>query len=353
MKKTVICFLVDSMRRGGKERRLYELINAVSDDYSCCVVMLEDTVEYELPSDVNIIRLERGKNHFLNTFKMYQLLKDINPKIVHSWYYELSILALFYSLCFRVKFITSEITNCNPPFRNIFNIHYWLYKLVYMVAFKVTSNTLSGLREYRVPDRKAVVIRNGFNESRFFAVRDKISENKKRDKSILMIANYTEKKDHLTLILSGIKVLERKPNVSFFFLGEGERRDFLQSSIPQKLLDRFHFTGSVANVDKYILEADVCVLSTFTEGLSNALIEYMAFGKPVIVTGGGGSHEIVAHEENGILLDQGDISSMTDWILRLLDNDDLAHNLGSNARSYVSKNLLLNRMVDSFKTLYD
>ena len=95
MKKTVICFLVDSMRRGGKERRLYELINAVSDDYSCCVVMLEDTVEYELPSDVNIIRLERGKNHFLNTFKMYQLLKDINPKIIHSWYYELSILAFY------------------------------------------------------------------------------------------------------------------------------------------------------------------------------------------------------------------------------------------------------------------
>ena len=51
---------------------------------------------------------------------------------------------------------------------------------------------------------------------------------------------------------------------------------------------------------------DICLLSTFTEGISNSIMEYMALGKPVIATDGGGTKEIVDDGETGFLIGQSD-----------------------------------------------
>jgi glycosyltransferase involved in cell wall biosynthesis len=227
--------------------------------------------------------------------------------------------------------------------------------MTFWLAHNVTSNTAEGLKVYEVPKRKGIVIKNGFNESRLQEIDSKheIIENRTNFLTVLMVANYTTKKDHMTIIKSGIRVLIKLPNVIFVFVGKGERQSILESYIPAEYKDRFFFTGFVDDVDSYIRKADLCVLSTFTEGLSNALMEYMAFGKPTIATGAGGSREIIENQHNGILLNQGDVEGMTDWILKLLQDKEYSNRIGKNAKSYVRQYLSLEKMIESFNKLYD
>ena len=60
------------------------------------------------------------------------------------------------------------------------------------------------------------------------------------------------------------------------------------------------------------------VLSTFTEGISNAVMEYMALGKPVLVTDGGGSKEIVVDGKTGLLCEKRNAEDLAEKILYLI-----------------------------------
>ena len=62
--------------------------------------------------------------------------------------------------------------------------------------------------------------------------------------------------------------------------------------------------GIRSGIESLISAMDICVLSTFTEGISNSILEYMALEKPVIATAGGGTNEIVIDNKTGFLIKQ-------------------------------------------------
>ena len=78
-------------------------------------------------------------------------------------------------------------------------------------------------------------------------------------------------------------------------------------SVPVSLLNKIIFLGKRSNVESIINIFDVGILLTNSkvhgEGISNSIMEYMALGKPVIATRGGGTNEVVIEGENGYLID--------------------------------------------------
>ena len=79
------------------------------------------------------------------------------------------------------------------------------------------------------------------------------------------------------------------------------------------------FLGERKDVEALVQLMDIGVLCTFTEGISNAVMEYMAAGKPVIVTDGGGSCELVADDETGFLVAPFNPESVAEKIEALLN----------------------------------
>src|SRR5262249_16038980 len=93
--------------------------------------------------------------------------------------------------------------------------------------------------------------------------------------------------------------------------------------------------------------------STFTEGLSNSIMEYMALGKPVVATDGGGTRELVVDGETGFLVPPGTPSALVAKIEYLLANPDIAKRMGEAGEARLRREFSIMRMVEETVKLYE
>jgi glycosyltransferase involved in cell wall biosynthesis len=116
---------------------------------------------------------------------------------------------------------------------------------------------------------------------------------------------------------------------------------------------RVHFVGHQEDILPWLAALDVFVLSSDWEGMSNALLEAMAAGLPVVATAVGGTPEVVVDGVTGLLVPPHDPISLAEAIVRLLDAPDLRRQMGQAGRERVKKSFTVERMVEQTQTLYE
>jgi L-malate glycosyltransferase len=116
--------------------------------------------------------------------------------------------------------------------------------------------------------------------------------------------------------------------------------------------DAIIFTGRVARPQAYIERFSAAVLCSESEGLSNALIEYMLARRPVVCTDTGGNPELVQDGYNGFWFNIGDADRLADRLITLLGDPALAKQLGAAAYSTIMS-YTLSRMLDAQMACYD
>ena len=117
--------------------------------------------------------------------------------------------------------------------------------------------------------------------------------------------------------------------------------------------DRIPSPGAChADTESLVKVFDVGVLATFTEGISNSVMEYMACGKPVVATAGGGTTELVIEGQTGYLVPPSDPARLAAAIERLLSDPALRQRLGAAGRERVATAFSLGRMVERHRETY-
>jgi glycosyltransferase involved in cell wall biosynthesis len=142
---------------------------------------------------------------------------------------------------------------------------------------------------------------------------------------ILGVGRLTQQKDFATLLKAFSIVLKEIP-ARLLILGEGHKRDELKAlAVELRIQDDVQFYGFEVNPYKYMVRANVFVLSSIYEGLPNALIEAQALGVPVVSTDcPSGPREILLNGMTGLLVPVGDFQALAREILWLLENKDRA-----------------------------
>src|SRR5262249_61597706 len=95
---------------------------------------------------------------------------------------------------------------------------------------------------------------------------------------------------------------------------------------------QFPVPGRASDVPGFLAGLDVAVLCSHAEGMSNALLEYMAAGRAIVATDVGAAPELIEDGVHGLLIPPGDAARLADAIARLLGDRDLAQRLGAAAR---------------------
>src|SRR6185503_5152907 len=150
----------------------------------------------------------------------------------------------------------------------------------------------------------------------------------------------------------------RYPDVRFLIVGETSPPDPAYLVELQRLaadlgvFDRVSFTGRRSDIPEVLAAADVSVMPSLNEALSNVLLESMAAGAPVVATRVGGTPEALDDGEAGLLVPPGDAGAITAAVSRLLDDRELACRLGRTARSAIGERFSVDRMVRSTEDLY-
>lgn len=139
-----------------------------------------------------------------------------------------------------------------------------------------------------------------------------------------MVANLRPVKRIDVFLRAAALAAREFPAARFVVVGEGRERVRLEGLCTELgLADRVMFLGRRSDVMDIMPALDVGVLSSDSESFSNAVIEYMAAGLPVVATDVGGCAEALGESPAGILIRPGDIDALVQAILRFLGDDDL------------------------------
>lgn len=112
------------------------------------------------------------------------------------------------------------------------------------------------------------------------------------------------------------------------------------------------FLGSCPDVDRYLDAADLGVLCSHHEGFSNALLEYMRAGLPVVATATGGNLDAIEEGKTGTMAKCRDVKDMARAILVHLEDPESSASMGAAGRRRFEKRFTLSACVDKYESLY-
>ncbi len=349
------------MCAGGKERRLTELMKAfkLNPGIKFELVVMNEDIHYKEIFDLGInihYLIRKTKKDFSVFNKFYKICRDFKPDIVHCWDSMTAVYSIPACKFLHIKFVNGMIVDA-PQKQNVLNKNWLRAKLTFLLSDIIIGNSKAGLSAYSAPKHKSFFIYNGFNFDRTnnITARETILEQLKINTKYVvgMVATFSEYKDYKTYFNAAQKVLSNRNDITFLAIGADTDSDSASSFIDNKYTDHFRLLGKRSGVESIINVMDICVLSTFTEGISNSILEYMAMAKPVIASSGGGTDEIVVDNKTGILIKTSDPDALANKIEMLLSNAELRKSMGMAGQERIRTIFSLNNMAKEYISLYE
>lgn len=356
-----ILYFTDSLRAGGKERQLAELVKGLTllKICQCAVISMSHDNHYFVNSDIEVHYLVRKYKKDINLFfRFYSIVKTMKPDIIHTWDSMTSVYAIPSAKLLNIRLVNGMIRDALPD-GGIYDKRRFWSRLSFPFSDVLVANSQAGLRSYGAPPHKSHCIYNGFDFKRL-EVNNSSEESSSAPNIdtryvVGMVASFSENKDYLSFFKAAELVLEQRRDVTFVAVGEGTSGTACEQLIPEQIRSYFRLMGKQRNVESIVSHFDIGVLSTSDrhgEGISNSITEYMAYGKPVVATDAGGTNELVIEGTTGYLVKRGDYRTMADYLLTLLNDRALAETMGNAGRQRITNEFSLDRMIDGYTSLY-
>jgi len=158
---------------------------------------------------------------------------------------------------------------------------------------------------------------------------------------------------NLPMLLDAWVEVARRSAASLILVGPGsDRQALLEQAEALGIGHRVTFVGAVSNPADYLRAADVFVLPSVAEGMSNSLLEAMASALPCVVSGVGGNTDLIEHGRTGLLVPSPTPEAWSATLLDLIHNPSEALRLGQAARDRIETEYSLRAVVDRYVDLY-
>lgn len=369
--------MIDSFHEGGSERQAIQLTRLLHESGRFQVLLACLSPDGPLRNEVAALELAEipafplKKFYDLNAFaqlrKFVRYLKNSKVDVLQTHDFYTNVFGMFAGALARVPVRIAarrETTGMRSA------AQHKVQGLAYSLAHQVIANSEAGrsqLMAERVKTGKISVIYNGLNTARVApepaVTRDTalaalgFTEKHSSRRFVTVVANMRlEVKDYPMLLRTARRVVDAVPQAAFLLAGEGELKQSLEGlALDLKLDNDVFFLGRCKKLAELFALSDVCVLTSKTEGFSNAILEYMAAGRPVVATDVGGAREAIIEGETGYLVSAGDDAAMAERITLLLRDANKAFAMGQAGRRVVdakfSPDSQLRRTEELYETL--
>ncbi len=168
-----------------------------------------------------------------------------------------------------------------------------------------------------------------------------------------VVANLRPVKGIDVFIKAAAEVAQHFPEARFLIAGDGpEKEKLIELSQRLGLNGKVFFLGKINPIVPFLKMLNVGVLPSHSESLSNAVIEYMAMGLPVVCTETGGSKELIINGENGYVVPTGDSKQLAQAIEKILQNQEAAHEMGEHNKEKAYRLFSLKTFVKEYQEFY-
>lgn len=172
------------------------------------------------------------------------------------------------------------------------------------------------------------VIPTGLDLKRYQGIERQVARQKlgwEQELVLISVGRLAKEKNWQTLLQAVFPVMQKRKNVRFILLGDGDERKSLEKMTKEAgLTERVTFTGTVPfnEVVNYLTAADLFCFASVSETQGLVTMEAMAAGLPIVAVDAAGTHDVVKHEQEG-LLTPNDSQALTEAIERVLEDEAL------------------------------
>lgn len=350
-------FFIDGLSRAGTETQLLALIHSLDRKVvEPSLTLLDGSSEESRslePTNCPVLRLG------VTSLKRPGELTRASAKLLHFWRKQsVDVVQTYFldSTYFGVPLARLAGVKRIVRVRN--NVGHWLTprhrrlgQVIGRLADVTLTNSDPGLRSLHKTERgnrnKLAVLENGVDLERF--VNLPIPQRRHGIVTVGAVGNLRPVKGIDVLV----RAASRLPGVRFLVAGEGEQRPILQALINSLgLSEQFTLVGRVDDMPTFLADIDIGVLPSRAEGMSNALLEFMAAGRPVVATNVGANSHVLEGGTHGLLVLPEDDAALAAAIGRLVNDKELAQRLALSARRHVAEHYDRRAMCLRFEQFY-
>lgn len=235
----------------------------------------------------------------------------------------------------------------------------WLFKLCHSVHV-VSSSVRDNLQDLGLdPHKKIVVTPNGVDSQRFSPAQDRAAARRELgfpgDATVIgIVGRLVALKRHEMLFAAFEKLAPQWPSLRLLVVGDGgaERDHIIGLMKAHPFTDRILWAGHQNDLPKYYRAMDLLAAPSEIEGLSNAVLEAMACGVPVLAHSACGNAEVIEDGLTGYLSDIHDAATLAACIEAPLKDASSLARCGSGARETVLKRYSMEAMAECYRKLY-
>ena len=318
---------------GGAERVLSILSGPLANHFDEVIYVIWDggTIYYTLDNRIRLLSLPdcshcKGRMQQIPTFR--RIVKQETPDLILSFLTPINMLVLTSTLCMKIPVIVAERND--PMFVSGGKPAMLVRDMLYKRAKGILAQTEYAKSCYHGSlNKKTTVIYNPVIMSNDLVGSALLSE---KEKMIVSVGSLGPKKDQATLIRAFHQFYQKHKDYKLVIYGEGKLRGTLEQFIVSLgLKDIVLLPGSSKQVWEAMKKAEIFTLSSTHEGMSNAMIEAMCLGLPVVTTRVAGSTDLINSGENGFIVDVKDVNALAEKMILLVDNPGLRMTVGREA----------------------
>lgn len=330
-----IMFLVDGLRAGGAGRVVSRLANQLSDlDNKIYIgTVFDGVIKYDLKNTVSVVSFTNNENRNRDKFfsrisKIKNYCKKEKIEVVISFLTEINVYAILAGIGQKWKTVISERNNpyVEPRDQRVRMLRKVFYRFADGYVFQTEDAKKYFSKSIQL--RSTIILNPVSDDIPKFVPKD-------RTKRIIAVGRLTEQKNYSMAIQAFARIAEDFPEYVLEIYGDGEKKDEILGMIEEmNLTDRVILKGHQTKLFEKIQDASLYIMTSNYEGMSNALIEAMALGLPVISTDHpiGGAKMLIKNGVNGFLVPTNDAYELAEMMKKVLGDKELEEKLSEEAR---------------------
>ncbi|SDD76285.1 Glycosyltransferase involved in cell wall bisynthesis [Mucilaginibacter pineti] len=315
-----IFLIISSLGAGGSERVYWLLSQYFNNaDYEVTVVLLNGnechfSTKIAGIKFVNLNTIKASRSFF----KLRNLIRDEKPYAVFSTTDHINILVALVSIFVKIPHLIARGSNNPQQMKEFYGLKARFYNYFSRFLFVRFNSIVCQSEEmrqaiaklYNIDLGKLIVIHNPVITTEVLRPQYQISGLKR-----LIAVSRLIKEKGLFRLLEVMKALPQ--NYVLTIAGDGPLMNKLKAEADTTgIKNRITFIGEINNVTEVISKHNVLVLSSFTEGFPNVILESLSVGVPVVTFRVGGVNELIKEGFNGFIAEQNDLCNLRKQIIR-------------------------------------
>jgi glycosyltransferase involved in cell wall biosynthesis len=366
-----VLFLIPSLERGGAEGQLIMLVNALDRRRFQPIVCSFSPVEPQRRGEIDCEVVHLGLTSLFRPSavatwaRLEALVRQRGIRVIQAWFLRAEVLAVLtrFAHRHRVSVVLAkrdlEHDSYGVRERLLARLAHWGSDVLVSNAGAVKSYLESAWKV--APDRSRVIY-NGIVLERFVPASPQRRAAAKKQLGftpeelvVTAVTHLIPVKGAETFVHAAALVLPQMPRARFAVVGGGQLLPGLEERARSLgISTHVRFVGEITDVRLHLEASDIGALSSLSEGLPNAVLEYMAMGLPIVATNVGGTRELVGPDgECGFLVPAGQAAPFAERVLELFRDPMARARMGERGRIRAERMFDARHMAQEYEELFD